>query len=591
MAERPIIKIFIASAAELKEEREKGILLINHLNKSHKHLNIEPVEWEYDMVHSNYPEHATIQDAINPKLKESELAVFIFYSKIGSNTLKEFEYAIEDKKRIFLYFKTGFSPDDNSIGPYGELLQFKKSLNNSILKKHYKDLKEFENEFYPNLNLYLVETYPIATVDSASNTALSQTNLALIKMLGEKDEEIKKLNENLRQLPNAETKNQLQQLMQEKEAISKELLQSEEVIKQQIREKEALEKQLVLHKGNDALKAKALEEVEKGNYSEAETYLKESAKESISETASTFYELAKIKKLQFQYAEAFSFYELTVKVDTQNSLYLNDAGVMANALGYYDKAIGYYEKSLGIEIKRNGEKHPEIASRYNNLGEAYNNKGEYNKAIEYSEKALVIDKKFYGDEHSDIARDYVNLGLAYSNKGEYDKAIKYYEKALVIDKKFYGKEHPHIATSYNNLGFAYNSKREYDKAIEYYEKALAIDNKFYGEEYPGIAIRYNNLGAAYNNKGGYDKAIQYYEKALVIDKKFYGEEHPKIATRYNNLGAAYNSKAEYDKAIDYYNQSLFIIQKFLPSNHPNIQILQENLAIAKDNLRREKNEW
>lgn len=60
---RPIIKIFIASAAELKEEREKCILLINQLNKSHKHLDLEGVEWEYDMVHGNFPEHEYIQDA------------------------------------------------------------------------------------------------------------------------------------------------------------------------------------------------------------------------------------------------------------------------------------------------------------------------------------------------------------------------------------------------------------------------------------------------------------------------------------------------------------------------------------------------
>jgi hypothetical protein len=58
MEGKPIIKIFIASAAELKEEREKCVLLINQLNNSHKHLVLKPVEWEYDMVHS---QHLTIK--------------------------------------------------------------------------------------------------------------------------------------------------------------------------------------------------------------------------------------------------------------------------------------------------------------------------------------------------------------------------------------------------------------------------------------------------------------------------------------------------------------------------------------------------
>jgi len=55
-----LVKIFIASSAELKIEREKCILLINQLNKSHRHLQLYTVEWEYDMVHGSYPNHTNI---------------------------------------------------------------------------------------------------------------------------------------------------------------------------------------------------------------------------------------------------------------------------------------------------------------------------------------------------------------------------------------------------------------------------------------------------------------------------------------------------------------------------------------------------
>ncbi len=61
MAEKTTVKIFIASSAELKDEREKCVLLINQLNESHKHLHLKPVEWEYSMVHANYPGHKNIQ--------------------------------------------------------------------------------------------------------------------------------------------------------------------------------------------------------------------------------------------------------------------------------------------------------------------------------------------------------------------------------------------------------------------------------------------------------------------------------------------------------------------------------------------------
>jgi hypothetical protein len=55
------IKIFIASSNELKEERDKCILVLNKLNQSHKHLSIEPILWEYNTVHSSYPGTKNIQ--------------------------------------------------------------------------------------------------------------------------------------------------------------------------------------------------------------------------------------------------------------------------------------------------------------------------------------------------------------------------------------------------------------------------------------------------------------------------------------------------------------------------------------------------
>ena len=67
------VKIFIASSAEVNKERDKCIRYINQVNKSHEHLHLEPVEWEYDMPHGSYPGFADVQKAINPLLKDSSL--------------------------------------------------------------------------------------------------------------------------------------------------------------------------------------------------------------------------------------------------------------------------------------------------------------------------------------------------------------------------------------------------------------------------------------------------------------------------------------------------------------------------------------
>jgi tetratricopeptide (TPR) repeat protein len=487
------IKIFIASAGEVKAEREKAILMLNHLSKSHRHLQLEPVEWEYDIVPGSQPGSETIQHSINPKLQESDLLVFIFYSRIGQYTRQEFELATAENKKFFAFFKSGFSPANKTEhDQYGELLDFKDGLNSTVLHVPYKDADSFGGLLYQNLNQYLSQHYPgneLAVIDKPMSAELS----TLIKLLGEKEERIK-------QLEASTGFDEIQQLTVEIAAIREQLAQSEELRQQQAADKAALEQQLGSQKDNNQLKAQALQAVERGDYAAAENLLQESAKDSFADAAATFHELAKLKKLQLQYQSAFEFYELAVKIEPDNSTYLNDAGVMALHLSYIEKAVKYCEKSLSLCIIVYGEQHPEIATRYNNLGVAYSKIGEYEKGINYCKKALHIGKALYEEGYPDIAIWQNNLGEVYRNSGEYDKAISCYEQAIAINKEFYGKGHPDIAIVYNNLGLAYGSKGKYDIAANYCEQALDIGISFYGEHHPFIATRYNNLGLAYYKK-------------------------------------------------------------------------------------------
>ena len=580
------IKIFIASAGEVGEERRKAAEVLGHLNNSHKHLWLQPVWWEKNAQRGNQPVHKTVQGGIDPQLTESDIILFIFYSRLGQYTLGEFELATKLNKKLFVYFKKGFSPVSTAENKaYAKLLKFKEGLNEAVLHEYYNDAEHFYGLSYQHLNQYLSDNYPpddgsINIPDSP--TPLPPDVLTLIKLLDEKEERIKQL-EAL--LPINRSLEEVRKLTAEVADIRLQLSQSEELRQQQAADKAALEQQLATQKENDDLKVQALEAVEKGAYTEAEDLLKKSAKESIATTASTFHELAKLKKLQLQYREAFEYYELAAKIEPDNSLYLHDAGLIADQLGYMDKAIAYHEKSLSLIIEEYGGRHPEIATQYNNLGLAYNSKGEYDRAIDYYRQALEIGKEFYGEHHPDIATDYNNLGLAYYNKGEYDRAIGHYEKALEIGKEFYGEHHPNMAIRYNNLGLAYKRKGEYDRAVGYYERALDISKEFYGERHPDIAIWYSNLGSVYYSKDEHDRAISYYEQALAIGKDFYGERHPAIATRYNNLGSAYRIKGDYTRVIEYYEQALSIMQAFLPPTHPHIATVQKNLQeamVAKD---------
>jgi tetratricopeptide (TPR) repeat protein len=577
------VKIFVASAGELKEEREKAILVINDLSKSHKHLQLITVEWEYDIVAGNQPGQENIQGGIMPKLEDSQIVVFVFYSRIGRFTREEFVFATEKNKKLFAFFKAGFSPPKQALQSYGELLEFKDSIANIVLFEEYGPIQDFESQLYQNLNQYLADTHPPAEVGVVSDTTtnLSKSNLELIRMVGEKDQEIRRLNEMIAEKPRAGDDEQLEILMKEKEEINKRLSQSQEIIQQQAKDKEELEKSLGLQKNKDDLKAKALQEVEKGNYTGAENYLVESAKDSMGETASTFYELAKIKKLQLQYTEAFAFAELAVRINPNSSLYLNAAGLMANDLSYNDKAIDYYERAMAADRAMYGEDSDVMAIYYNNIGIAYSSKGEADKAIELFKKALAIDGKNSNEDNFIIANRYNNLGLAYDMKGEYELAIGYYEKALAICEKL-NKEDPMVAVEYNNLGQVYRNTGDLEKAAEYYEKSLTMNEKIYQQDHPDVAISCDNLGSIYSITGQSDKAIQYCERALAMFKRFYGEHHPDIATCYNNIALAYKSMGDYPRAFEHYEKALAMYREFLPSNHPNILIVQGNFDSAKE---------
>jgi tetratricopeptide (TPR) repeat protein len=616
VADKTTVKVFIASAKEVAEERETSRLVLGQLNKSYPHLHFDPVLWETDMVKSNYPDHESVQAAIDEKLKECELVVFIFYSRIGDYTKLEFELAQRSNKKIMAFFKEGFSPRTAQIDSFKELSLFRDNLT-MVLKVYYDDLAKFEFELYRNLNLLFSEKHlPSSNLpDPEVVSILSQSNQRLIQMLAEKDEQIRTLEKKTDKNENAE----IRRLKKETAEIRKQLLKSEEIISQQSKDREALEVQLASQKDKDVLKRKALEALEQKNYREAENYLKESAQTSIDETASTFYELAKIKNLQFEFNDAFNYYELALKVNPEDSLYLNDAGLMAMNMGFFDKAIAYLEKSLALDLEKEDKNDPETATRYCNLGSVYADKGEYQKAIAFYEKALAIDLEFYGEENSEIGIDYNNLSTVYIQIGEYDTSVDLAKKSLAIALEFYGLNHRNTATSYNSLGLAlyhkdefdeaiinfenalaslpegdhpdkatwysnmalaYQGKGEYGKAIELTETALAINKKYYKESHPEIALRYSNLGSFYHDKGDYDTAVVYIEKSLAISHVFYGDKHPEISSDYNILALIYQDRGDYENAIKFYNKAIEALGDFVSSTHPQLLVFKENLATA-----------
>jgi hypothetical protein len=101
-------KIFLASSAELKEDRGEFEVFISRKNKDWvaKGVFLELVIWE-DFLDAM--SQTRLQDEYDKAIRESDLFVMLFWTKVGQYTEEEFETAFgqfktTNKPFIFTYF-------------------------------------------------------------------------------------------------------------------------------------------------------------------------------------------------------------------------------------------------------------------------------------------------------------------------------------------------------------------------------------------------------------------------------------------------------------------------------------------------------
>lgn len=183
------VNIFAASSGELHEERRELRDITNSVNKLFTHLKLDVKEWETDLESGSY-QKKTIQDEINPLLEASQIVIVIFFSKIGKFTLEEYNLALEKKKKVFLYFKKGFSTDKIEENEnYKKVLELREEIikENKTLFKDYENIDQFINLVNTDLNRYLNKEYP-ASGEARISKYLTSTPAKTVDLVGRKKE-------------------------------------------------------------------------------------------------------------------------------------------------------------------------------------------------------------------------------------------------------------------------------------------------------------------------------------------------------------------------------------------------------------------
>lgn len=101
------VRIFLASSAELDLDKEQVELFISRKNKifNKKRVFLELSTWK-DFISSMTEEHS--QERYNNYIRSCDIAIFLFHTKLGRFTAKEFEVAHKTFLRSNGKFKTPF---------------------------------------------------------------------------------------------------------------------------------------------------------------------------------------------------------------------------------------------------------------------------------------------------------------------------------------------------------------------------------------------------------------------------------------------------------------------------------------------------
>lgn len=615
------IKIFIASSSELKNDRDAFGDFIMRLQKHYetRDYSFQLEKWEYlNPAYNNKRK----QDEYNDIIRECDLFVVIFHTKIGEFTLEEFEVALEEcRKRslpLFIYFKDlqgREKPDDikqfqNRI--VTELKHFWGVYNNN--DKLFLDfvlwldsyLFDGNSELKANDNIVTLGGVEVARMSELSFAANNDGFKQMYQTIQEYPDIIQKLRERTLKYPDdKEFQDELQQALDNFNALKTKFKDYQHLLLNTAK----LIANWNQEQTNEQLQ-RAIITFESGNMDGANAILNEIALE-----AEAFYKHFENNRKQLhKYIDAFQLQAKTemAKLDTPISeriatvaeiyykaddwanrssyplkkyanLLLDYARFLLDYVANYQKAKQFYERLIGLyeEIYDDNSSHMCIA--YNNIGMVCYHESEYTNALEYYFKALAILENIYSRKNPLFALTYNNIGNIYLEQGDCTKALEFFSKALAIFELFLDDNDPDMAIAYNNFGMVCYYKYDLANALEYYFKALSILENANDSENPLLATIFNNIGIVYIEQKDFVKAFEFFSKALVIDEKVLGYQHPSTAIVYLNISAVYLRQNETRKAMELNEKAMAIFEKVWGEKHDKTAFVYGNIVEIYEN--------
>ena len=224
-----IIKIFLASSSELKDDREQFEIFINRKNKKYieQGIFLELVVWE-DFIDAM--SKTRLQDEYNKAITQCHIFVSLFHTKVGIYTEEEFTKALETFKangnlRIYTYFKDAPINAGQIRPEIMTLLNFKERLHNlGHFHTSYADINDLKHKFGEQLNKIMPKL--AGEIEPAFQQKQQEVEQSLRREIQQLEQEKQEIEQALRR--------EIQQLEQKKQEIEQALRREIQQLEQQI---------------------------------------------------------------------------------------------------------------------------------------------------------------------------------------------------------------------------------------------------------------------------------------------------------------------------------------------------------------------
>ena len=559
------IRIFLASSiVELEHERNELELFIRNVSDRFE----EDYETKIIPLRCETMDNRVViegkQEEIFRLIRESEMCFFIFFTRVGEYTKREFEVAFKhltesknSRPQIYVYFKA--IPDGVTVEE--SVFDFMKTIND--VYGHYYSL--FSNidtiklRILLNLKMQEMDFIKVeikgdrCVVDNADVLNLSNVSeFANSKELSSLNAELMRVEEQYVQMKplyqNGDFGEEFRQEYIRICAKRQTLIETIDKLRESIFE-------LSLSLSRDQVRGEltsrqkeAYRLLEQGDSRGCLAVL------DASDIDDEFERFEREQELEGKRKATIYVREHKLAIDVMQTMY-----DYAERFAEIDKR---FEKIVGTAIKYQVE----LGVLYD-YAFYYHGQNEYEKALRVAEKYREFcENPAYNVSDLDRSRLYSIMGRLYRKAGKPEMAEIFFLRTIAIREKLIAVNEQHkldLASVYQNIGVIYNDVGQFDKSEQYLLAAQSTFNAFRGtpaRDNPFIARNCNALGKMYAETGRYEQAEQCFLKSLEFCRRssqtvphcfefYWGVGCHSFGEMYLKMGKAEKAKEQFSKAV------------------------------------------